>query len=68
MPPWGAVKGFGNFRNEQGLTQEQISLIADWVEGGVTQGQQRARAAAGAEIRAARLRSSLPTRRDRRRG
>jgi len=38
MPPWGAVKGFGHFKNEQGLTQEQISLIADWVEGGVTRG------------------------------
>ena len=38
MPPWGAVKGFGTFKNEQGLTQEQISLIADWVEGGVTRG------------------------------
>ena len=38
MPPWGAVKGFGNFRNDQALTQEQIALIADWVEGGITRG------------------------------
>lgn len=38
MPPWGAVKGFGNFRNDQGLTQEQIGLVADWVEGGITRG------------------------------
>jgi mono/diheme cytochrome c family protein len=38
MPPWGAVKGFGNFRNDQGLTQEQIDLIASWVEGGMTKG------------------------------
>ena len=38
MPPWGAVKGFGNFRNEQGLTQEQISLVTDWVEGGTVRG------------------------------
>jgi hypothetical protein len=38
MPPWGAVKGFGNFKNDQGLTQEQIALIADWVEGGITKG------------------------------
>ena len=38
MPPWGAIKGFGNFRNEQALTQEQISLIADWVEGGIARG------------------------------
>ena len=25
MPPWGAVKGFGEFRNDEGLIQEQIS-------------------------------------------
>ena len=25
MPPWGAVKGFGSFRNDQGLTQEDWS-------------------------------------------
>ncbi|MCS7024758.1 MAG: cytochrome c [Bryobacteraceae bacterium] len=38
MPPWGAVKGFGAFRNEQALTQEEVSLIADWVEGGAPEG------------------------------
>ena len=38
MPPWGAVKGFGDFRNDSGLTQEQISLITDWVEGGSPKG------------------------------
>jgi hypothetical protein len=38
MPPWGAVKGFGEFRNDQGLTQEQLELITDWVEGGVPEG------------------------------
>ena len=27
MPPWGAVKGFGTFRNDQSLSQEQIELI-----------------------------------------
>jgi hypothetical protein len=32
MPPWGAVKGFGVFRNDTGLTQEQIELISDWVQ------------------------------------
>src|SRR5678815_1311148 len=26
MPPWGAVKGFGDFRNDQGLTPEQLEL------------------------------------------
>jgi hypothetical protein len=38
MPPWGAVKGFGEFRNDTGVTQEQISLITDWVEGGTPKG------------------------------
>src|SRR6185436_19410930 len=41
MPPWGAVKGFGAFRNDQGLTQEQIGIISDWVEGGITRGNNR---------------------------
>ena len=39
MPPWGAVKGFGEFRNDQALTPEQIELIADWVEGGAPEGE-----------------------------
>jgi len=38
MPPWGAVKGFGEFREDQALTQEQIGLIAEWVEGGAPEG------------------------------
>jgi hypothetical protein len=38
MPPWGAVKGFGHFQNEQGLTQEQIELITKWVDGGIRRG------------------------------
>lgn len=38
MPPWGAVKGFGDFRNDQGLTQEELELITDWVEGGTAKG------------------------------
>lgn len=38
MPPWGAVKGFGDFRNDQALTQEQLGLIAHWVEGGAPEG------------------------------
>ena len=39
MPPWGGVKGFGDFRNDQGLTQEQLELITEWVEGGVPEGK-----------------------------
>ena len=38
MPPWSAVKGFGDFQDDQGLTQEQIDLIANWVEGGAPEG------------------------------
>jgi hypothetical protein len=38
MPPWGAVKGFGHFQNDRGLTQDEIGLIADWVEGGAPEG------------------------------
>jgi hypothetical protein len=38
MPPWGAVKGFGDFLDDQGLTQEQLELISDWVEGGAPEG------------------------------
>ena len=38
MPPWGAVKGFGDFRNDKGLTSEQIEWITAWVGGGVPEG------------------------------
>src|SRR5260370_7343906 len=27
MPPWNAVKGFGEFKNDRGLTQEEIAII-----------------------------------------
>lgn len=38
MPPWGAVKGFGEFRNEEALTQEEIEQLTDWVAGGAPEG------------------------------
>ena len=38
MPPWGAVKGFGQFRNDLSLSQEQIELITRWVDGGIRRG------------------------------
>jgi hypothetical protein len=41
MPPWGAVKGFGDFRNDQGLTEEQLELIVDWEEGGAPEGEEK---------------------------
>src|SRR3954463_13261324 len=45
MPPWGAVKGFGEFRDDQALTQEQLELIANWVDGGAPEGDPKDRAA-----------------------
>lgn len=38
MPPWGAVKGFGDFKNEQGLSLEEIELITDWVDSDAPRG------------------------------
>ena len=38
MPPFAAVKGFGPVKDENALTQEEIHLIADWVEGGSPEG------------------------------
>jgi hypothetical protein len=39
MPPWGAVKGFGEFRSDASLSEREIELIAQWVEGGAPQGE-----------------------------
>ncbi len=41
MPPWNPVKGFGDFRHEAGLSQEEMGLIAEWVEGGAPRGDER---------------------------
>src|SRR5579885_3798881 len=38
MPPWEAVKGFGEFKDDRGLTQEELETISDWVEGGAPEG------------------------------
>lgn len=38
MPPWGAVKGFGDFQNDAGLSQDEILRVAAWVEGGAPEG------------------------------
>ncbi len=38
MPPWGAVKGFGDFSPDRALTQDEILIIAAWVVGGAPQG------------------------------
>jgi hypothetical protein len=39
MPPWEAVKGFGEFENDRGLTGEELEIISDWVEGGAPEGE-----------------------------
>jgi len=39
MPPWGAIKGFGDFRNDQALTPEQIEVIENWADGGAPEGE-----------------------------
>lgn len=38
MPPFEAIKGFGDLKDDQALTQEEIHLIGDWVEGGSPEG------------------------------
>src|SRR6266478_1148654 len=38
MPPWGAVKGFGEFRDDVSLTDPEIEMIVLWVEGGAPKG------------------------------
>jgi hypothetical protein len=38
MPPWEAVKGFGDFKDDRGLTEEELEVISDWVEGGAPEG------------------------------
>jgi len=62
MPPWGAVKGFGEFKDNQGLTQEQIGLIADWVVGGAPEGDPKLlpKVPAFTEVRPVRLEPGIP--------
>jgi hypothetical protein len=41
MPPWHAVKGYGEFLNAPALTQHEIDLIVNWVEGGAPKGDNK---------------------------
>jgi hypothetical protein len=41
MPPWHAVKGYGDFRNAPSLTQREIDLVVNWVEGGAPKGDDK---------------------------
>jgi hypothetical protein len=38
MPPWNAVKGFGEFQNDTSLTQEDLEIIGEWINGGAPEG------------------------------
>lgn len=38
MPPWGPVKGVGEFRDDPSLSQIEIDMIVNWVEGGAPKG------------------------------
>lgn len=38
MPPWGAVKGFGDLSPDNALSQEEMLMIAGWVVGGAPEG------------------------------
>lgn len=39
MPPWQAVKGYGEFKNDLSLSAQEIAILADWVEGGAPEGE-----------------------------
>jgi hypothetical protein len=41
MPPWHAMKGYGEFRNAPSLTQREIDMIVNWVEGGAPKGDEK---------------------------
>ena len=59
MPPWGAVKGFGDLKPDRALSQEEIMIIAAWVIGGapngdpalVPRGEQKANAPGNPDVR-----------------
>jgi len=38
MPPWHAAEGYGEFKNERRLTQEEIVTISSWVDEGAPEG------------------------------
>jgi hypothetical protein len=38
MPPWDAVKGVGQFRDDSSLSQPEMDLLVSWVEGGAPEG------------------------------
>lgn len=45
MPPWHADPEFSHFKNERQLSQQEIDLIAEWVDQGAPEGKKRHRPA-----------------------
>jgi hypothetical protein len=41
MPPWHAMKGYGDFQNAPSLTQRDVDLVVNWVEGGAPRGDDK---------------------------
>src|SRR5499426_1952278 len=41
MPPSQAVKGFGQFEDDHGLTQHEVDQIVAWVDGGTPKGDDK---------------------------
>jgi len=40
MPPWGPVKGVGEFRHDPSLSQPELDILVGWVEGGAPKGDE----------------------------
>ena len=51
MPPWGAVKGVGSFRDDPSLTEVEIQMFVAWVEGGAPKGDDDSIAPGAASIK-----------------
>lgn len=41
MPPWPAVPGYGEFRNERRLSEREIGVIAQWADAGAPLGNRK---------------------------
>jgi hypothetical protein len=41
MPIWHAVNGYGHFRNAPPLTQREVDIVVNWVEGGAPKGDDK---------------------------
>ncbi|QNJ97112.1 c-type cytochrome [Constantimarinum furrinae] len=44
MPPWKADPEFSNFKNERVLSESDIQLVMDWIDGGMKKGERNAEA------------------------